>query len=454
MGKNAHDTIIHNALIVNEDRTFRGYVCIKGEFISEVNGGDMPDGYTASAARVIDAGGKMLLPGAIDDHVHFRDPGLTEKGDMATESRAAVAGGVTSFMDMPNTKPQTVTNKDWEAKMDRAAQASVANYAFWIGATDCNFGCLESMDYTQVPGIKIFVGSSTGNMTMHDQSALKRIFSGIPDIIKAVHAEDDSIIRENARKERESNPGDIPIGRHPHIRSREACVKATEACIALAGEATSRLQVMHVSTEDELKLLTPGDEKAVTAETCVQYLWWDSDDYARLGSKIKCNPAIKDSNDREALREAVRKGLIDIIATDHAPHLPADKQGDALTAASGIPLIQFSLPMMLQLAENGIFDVPLVVEKMCHAPARIFGIDRRGFLRPGYYADLVIAGRCNDDHATVIKEEILSKCGWSPLEGEKLNWRVSSTWVNGKEVWDGCRITATCPGRPLAFRKG
>lgn len=445
-------TLIHNAIIVNEGSTRRGWVLTDGCRIDSTGEGEPPHSVREAADVAEDAGGQLLLPGAIDEHVHFRDPGLTMKADIASESRAAVAGGVTTFFDMPNTVPQTTSIAAWQQKMDRAEEVSVANYAFWIGATDSNMEELLCADYTRIPGVKVFMGSSTGNMALGRKDSLRRLFHEVKARF-AVHAEDDEVIKANAAAMREKYaPGDVPVECHPLIRSREACLKATEAAIALAREENAALQVMHISTADELKCFTPGGDpatKRLTAETCVQYLWWSDEDYARLGAKMKCNPAIKSLSDRDALRKAVADGTIDVIATDHAPHLIADKTGGALSAASGIPLIQFSLPMMLTLARRGVFGMETVVEKMCHAPARIFGVTGRGFIRPGYFADLVLADVSRD--FLVEEGYVLNKCGWTPLAGESLSARITATWVNGHKVWNGTEIDDTYKGYPVLF---
>lgn len=447
-------TLIYNARIVNEGTSFTGYVMIDGKRIAAVGQGEPPQPLHRDAESTVDAAGKLLLPGAIDEHVHFRDPGLTRKADIATESRAAVAGGITTFFDMPNTIPQTTTIKAWEEKMQRASEVSVANYAFWIGAADNNLEELLIADYSRIPGVKAFVGSSTGDMALRRRDALKEVMQQVKALI-AVHAEDDAIIAANAAREKKAYaPDEVPVERHPAIRSREACISATASVVEMARATGARLQVMHISTADELSLFTSGTplpEKRVTAETCVQYLWWCEEDYPRLGSKIKCNPAIKSAADRDALRRAVNEGLIDVIATDHAPHLADDKQGGALTAASGIPLIQFSLPMMLTLAGRGVMSVETVVEKMCHAPARIFGVLDRGFIREGYFADLVMV----DPHAehTIMPSYVLSRCGWSPLAGENLSAKVEATWVNGHMAWNGTSIDDSHIGLPVLFKK-
>ncbi|MEZ3590493.1 MAG: dihydroorotase [Muribaculaceae bacterium] len=444
-------TLIHNALIVNEGRSFEGYVVIDGEFIAEVGEGSVPPGLSDTCDKAEDAGGAMLLPGAIDEHVHFRDPGLTYKADIATESLAAVAGGVTSFIDMPNTKPLTVTLDALDAKYRRAAECSVANYAFFIGATNNNVDTLLKCDYTRVPGVKLFLGSSTGNMLVNDEAALRRLFAEVKAVI-AVHAESEAVIRANRERIVAERGEELPVGVHSEIRDARACYESTEMAVALAREYDARLHVLHISTADELRFFTPGPVagKRITAETCPHYLLFSTDDYATLGGRIKCNPAIKGAADRDALRRAVADGRIDVVATDHAPHLLAEKEGTALTATSGMPMVQFSLPMMLTLASEGMFTSETVVERMCHAPATLFGIDRRGFIHPGYYADLAVVAPC--DPYTVADADVVSRCGWTPLAGLTLRHRVRSTYVNGTRAWHDGRPDCTPNARPLRFK--
>ncbi len=450
-------TIIHNACIINATGRIHGYVCVDADgIIADVQQGSPSDALLIKASRVIDANGAWLLPGVIDEHVHFRDPGLTRKADVATESRAAAAGGITSVMDMPNTAPPTTSIEAWQAKMQRYADACIVNYACWIGASANNLDQLLAADYTRVPGVKIFAGTSTGNMAVDGDDLFKRIFSEVP-ALKAVHAEDDAVIADNTARiiEQYGSPEAVPVYEHPIIRSRRACTECTDRLVKLRQATDARLQVMHISTADELQYFTaeaqrPLAEKRLTAETCVQYLWWCDADYERLGARIKCNPAIKADSDRLALLEAVRDGRIDVIATDHAPHLSDDKQGGALKAASGIPLIQFSLPMMLELARRGYFTVETVVEKMCHAPAVIFGIEGRGSIATGCHADMVLVS-AGDTTYIVEHEMIQSKCAWSPLEGTALHHRVLATWVNGRQVWNGSECTDSGAAQPLRF---
>ena len=424
---------IHNARIVNLGREYTGYVAIDGEFIHAMGDGAAPEALLAASQEVIDAAGMLLIPGCIDDHVHFREPGLTHKADIASESRAAVAGGVTSYMDMPNTKPLTITAEALEEKFDIAARSSVANYSFFIGATNDNIDTLLSIDNKRVAGVKLFLGSSTGNMLVDESDVLHRLFRECRTLI-SVHSEED-----------------LSVFYHPLIRSAEACYVCTERAVELARRYGTRLHVAHISTARELELFwaEPLLDKRITAEACVHHLWFTDNDYASLGTRIKCNPAIKTTADRNALRDAVNNGAIDLIATDHAPHLLSEKQGGALTAASGSPYVQFSLIMMLELVRQGVFSTVTVVEKMCHAPAMLYNIDRRGILRPGYYADIVLIDT-NTRH-TVTKEDVLSKCGWSPLEGTTFHSRVVKTFVNGKCIYSDGVVADNLASHPLKF---
>lgn len=445
------DTLIDNARIVTDGNITLGYVAIEGELIAEVGEGRAPAELTAEAGTTIDAAEKLLLPGCIDEHVHFRDPGLTHKADMASESRAAVAGGVTSFIDMPNTVPQTVTTATVYDKISHAAEVSVANYGFFIGATNSNFEELMNADYSRIAGVKLFLGSSTGNMLVDNENMLKRVFEQVPALI-AVHAEDEGVIRRNRAAVIERHGENLPIEFHPVIRSHEACYNATSLAVELARRSGARLHVMHISTARELELFEPGpmEGKKITAETCPQYLLFTDEHYEMLGARIKCNPAIKRPADREALRRGVSDGRIDVIATDHAPHLPEEKNGTALTAVSGMPMVQFSLAVMLELVREGYFSIEQVVEKMSHNPARLFGIDRRGFIREGYYADMVLF----DDECepyTLTDEDVLSKCGWTPLAGMTLHGRPDITWVNGNVAYRYGIVFNARKGKALKF---
>ncbi len=421
--------ILHNALIVNRGAIGHGWVAVEGERIAATGRGPLPESLAASAgAEIRDLGGSYLMPGAIDTHVHFREPGLTRKATMASESRAALAGGVTSVIDMPNTVPQTVSIDAWEDKMERAAASMAVNYAFFIGATHTNFEELMRADYSRCPGVKVFMGSSTGGMLLDDDSALRRLWSDIPALI-AVHAEDQAMVADatHRAKARAGDAEDLPVTMHPALRPAAACVEATRRAVEMARRYGTRLHVAHVSTAAELQFATPGHDvraKRITFETAPQYLIFDSSDYRRLGARIKCNPAVKEAADREALRRAVTSGLIDTIATDHAPHLLSEKQGGALKAVSGMPMVQFSLPVMMDLFAPGT-----VAQVMAHNPAEAFRIEGRGYLDPGCYADMAVVERV--EPYTVADTDTLSLCRWTPLAGTVLRHRVTAAWVNG-----------------------
>ncbi|MBR2301963.1 MAG: dihydroorotase [Bacteroidaceae bacterium] len=440
--------LISNPTIVNEGRQFVGSVVIDNNIIEAIlDKGVKPEG---EFDHIVDATGMFLIPGVIDDHVHFREPGLTEKATIASESRAAAAGGVTSFMEMPNTKPQTTTIEALQQKYEIAANDSVVNYSFWFGATTNNSHLFRLLDKEQVCGIKLFMGASTGNMLVDGNSALEEIFKSATLPI-AVHCEDSAIITENARRIQQEVGEEPDVTYHPQIRSRVACYESTKKAIEFAKRYDATLQIMHISTKEEVELLETGENKKITAEATPAHLLFCDKEYSTLGTKIKCNPAIKSEEDREALRVAVKEGKIDLLGTDHAPHRIEDKQGGALKAASGIPTIQFSLRAMLGLCDKGIFDIETIVEKMCHAPARIFNIDRRGYIREGYYADIVLLKQGNT--LPVAKEEILSKCSWSPFEGECFNWSIAQTWVNGQCVYADGKITDDVRGRAIRFNR-
>lgn len=445
--------LIHNVYIVNEMQSWHGYVVVCDDKIARVGKGD-PETELMKCELVINGDGRLLLPGVIDTHVHFRDPGLTHKGDMATESRAAVAGGVTSFIDMPNTKPLTVSIAAVEDKMRRAEAVSVANYAFFIGATDSNIDELVNADYTKVAGVKLFMGSSTGNMLVDNEEAMERIFSEVPALI-AVHAEDETRLQKRREAIIKSYGENLPMDFHPVLRDHSVCYEASRRIVEVARKYNKRLHLLHVSTADELELLQAGEnvkDKLITAETCPQYLAFSDEQYPMLGSRIKCNPAIKRPADRDALRQAIENGLIDTIATDHAPHLPQEKQGTALTATSGMPLIQFSLPLMLQMADEGVFSIPRIVQKMCHAPADLFDIDRRGYIREGYYADLVLVNNECEPY-TITDQWVMSRCGWTPLAGLTIGNKVDMTLVNGRVAYRHGVVFDTPLGRPLSFKR-
>jgi dihydroorotase len=442
--------LIKNATIVNEGRTFIGSVLIEGERIKAVFEENKPIEIKKPFTE-IDASGLLLIPGLIDDQVHFRDPGLTHKGDLYTESRAAVAGGVTSFMDMPNTRPQATTLELLEEKYALAAQKSLANYSFLMGVTNDNIDELKKVDAHKVAGVKMFMGSSTGNMLVDNEQTLNRIFAEIPMLI-VTHCEDETTIQQNISHYKALLGEEIPIEYHPLIRSAEACYKSSSYAVELATKYNSRLHVFHLSTAREMSLFTndkPLKEKRITAEVCIHYLWFSDADYANYGNRIKWNPAIKSESDRLALIEAVNNNLIDVIATDHAPHLWPEKEGSCLKAASGGPMVQHSLVAMLQMVKQGIFSLEKVVEKMCHATAELFRIEDRGFIRPGYYADLVLVDL--NRPWTVTQENILYKCGWSPFEGTKFDASVLQTWVNGKLVYDNGEFDESVRGKRILF---
>lgn len=444
--------LIHNAAIVDDNRHFHGYVATKGRFITHVGAGNPPVSLFETCESVIDAGGKLLIPGVIDTHVHFRDPGLTHKGDMLSESLAALEGGVTSVIDMPNTKPATVTTAAVDDKIADASQKMKCNYGFFIGTTNNNIEELRRADYTKIAGVKLFLGSSTGNMLVDDDSTLNQLFASVEAPI-AVHAESEAIVSANKRDALAKFPqGEVPIAEHSRIRSREACVEASRLAIDLAVKHRHKLHLLHVSTADELSLLTPTARRFVTAETAPHYLWFTSSDYDRLGSRIKCNPAIKEESDRKALTEAVADGFIATVATDHAPHLLSEKEGDGVTATSGMPGIKYSLPLMLELSRQGKVSHARIVDAMCNNPARIFSIDRRGFLRPGYYADLTLVDTDAEPYI-VADADAGGKCGWTPYAGTTLHSRVALVAVNGEVVLDAeKRPDSTTPcGLPLRF---
>lgn len=452
----AGSTLIRDIRIVNEGCIRKGSVLIDNCVISKVMlcsepGYEMVLRQAESYAEEIigDNADAMLLPGVIDDQVHFREPGATAKGCIASESAAAVLGGTTSFMDMPNNNPPAVTLEALEEKYAIAARDSCANYSFYIGATNDNIGELRCADPHRICGIKVFMGSSTGNMLVDSQDALEEIFS-LQGRLIATHCEDEATIRNNLAAAR-ARYGDnsIPFSAHPHIRSREACIISSAKAVELARKHGSRLHVLHVSTADEIEMISAArrNHPGISAEVCVHYMWFDDRDYEKYGSLIKCNPAVKTSSDREAITAAVRKGIVQAVATDHAPHLYAEKMHDYLHAPSGLPTIQHSLVMMLQLVERGCFPMEQAVRMMSHSPADLFRIDRRGYIREGWWADLVIVRR----HPwTVSKENIAYRCGWSPLEGQTFDWTVTDTFVNGaRTVREGKLTSERNPARIL-----
>jgi dihydroorotase len=437
-------TLIKGATIVNEGRAFSGCIAFDDDIITDIFENQQPD---ASYDNVIDASGCYILPGVIDDHVHFREPGLTDKADIDSESKAAAAGGVTTYFDMPNTLPQTTTPEALEEKFSIAATKSHVNYSFFFGATNDNVTDFSKLDIHRIPGIKLFMGSSTGNMLVDKREALERIFTTAPMPIMA-HCEDTDIINRNMQEAKANGCDDPDISLHMHIRSEEACYNSTKLAVDLAKASGARLHVAHLTTARELELF--GSDSNITAEATVGHLFFTSDDHQQLGAKIKVNPAIKTASDRDALRQALSNGKIDVVGTDHAPHLLHQKQGGSSKATSGMPMIQFSLVTMLELVDNGVLTIERLAELMCHNPARLFEVRQRGFLRKGYHADMVIV-RPNSAW-TVTKDTILSKCGWSPMEGHTYNWKVEKTICNGHIVYSNGTVDSNYIGRPVTFR--
>lgn len=439
---------IKNAILVNEGRIFTGGVLIDNDRIEEIVEGR--DGQPSIPADTeTDAEGCYLLPGIIDTHVHFREPGLTHKADFESESRAAAAGGVTTVLDMPNTLPQTTTPEAFEEKLQTAARKCCVNYGLFFGATCDNATALAKLNVRKAAGIKLFMGSSTGNMLIDQPEALAQVFQNTRIPVVA-HCEDTGTIRANMERHQRIYGDDPDVSYHSAIRSAEACLKSTKAAIALASEYGTRLHVAHVSTRAELKLIAQAGPN-VTAEACLPHLLFTDTDYARLGSRIKCNPAVKTADDRTALRKALLSGEISTVATDHAPHLLREKAGGAVRAASGMPMVQFSLPAMLDLVEEGVLALTDVVRLMCHEPARIFQIENRGYLREGCKADLVLLRRTP---WTLTPNRIESKCNWSPLEGHTFRWQVEKTCCNGFLLYSGGQITDTSfRGQPVTFNR-
>ena len=443
-------TLVKGGTLVNEGRTFNGSLVIENEKITRIiEGNHTPE---ASYDEVIDASGCFVLPGVIDDHVHFREPGLTEKADIDTESRAAAAGGVTTYFDMPNTVPQTTTLEALDEKFALAATKSHVNYSFFFGATNDNVSLFPQLDIHRIPGIKLFMGSSTGNMLVDRKDALDRIFSTAPLPIMT-HCEDTEIINRNMAEAKQKYGDDPNVNHHPEIRSEEACYESTRLAVELATKHQARLHIAHLTTARELSFLTPHSSlltPRITGEATVSHLYFCDRDYQALGTRIKCNPAVKTERDRDALREALNDGRIAVIGTDHAPHLLSQKEGGCARAASGMPMIQFSLVTMLELVDQGVLSLERLVELMCHNPARLFEVRQRGFLREGYQADVVLV-RPNTGW-TVTKDLIQSRCGWSPMEGHMYLWRVERTLCNGHTVYEQGRVDTDYIGQPVEFR--
>jgi dihydroorotase len=442
--------LIKNAKIVNEGKIVEGDVLIENEFIVEIAEKISPK---SANCKIIDAEGSYLIPGAIDDQVHFREPGLTHKGTIETESRAAVAGGVTSFIEQPNTVPNAVTQELLEEKYQIASQTSYANYSFMMGGTNDNLEEVLKTNPRNVAGIKLFLGSSTGNMLVDNQETLEKIFSSTKMLI-AVHCEDETTIKNNLEKYKAEFGEDIPVTVHHLIRSEEACYLSSSKAIELAKKTGARLHVFHLSTAKEMELFTnkiPLEEKQITAEVCVHHLWFTDEDYKTKGNLIKWNPAVKTANDKAALWEALLDDRIDVIATDHAPHTLEEKQQSYLKAPSGGPLVQHSVVAMFETFHQGKISVEKIVEKMCHNPAKIFKIEKRGFIKEGYYADLAIV---NPGLPWNVKEEnIFAKCGWSPFEGYNFKSRISHTFVNGELVFQNFKVKDKKVGKRLLFER-
>ncbi len=443
-------TLIKDATIVNEGLKFKGSVLINGEKIEKVFPHVLPIGFDLKEVEVIDAKGLYLLPGVIDDQVHFREPGLTHKGDLTTESRAAVAGGVTTYMEMPNTNPQAVTQKLLQDKYDRAAEVSAANYSFYMGATNDNLEEVLKTDPTKVCGIKVFMGSSTGNMLVDDEQTLSEIFKHAPTLV-ATHCEDEKTILKNTEIARGRYGENVPISRHAHIRSDEACYLSSSKAVELASKFNTRLHILHLTSAKEMSLFDVGKvtDKKITAEVCVHHLWFDERDYIKYGTKIKWNPSIKCQKDKEALWEALLSDKIDVIATDHAPHTIEEKNNTYFKAPSGGPLVQHSLVAMLEMSKKGFITIEKIIQKMCHAPAELFCVENRGYIREGYFADLVLVNP--NKSWTVSPENILYKCGWSPFEGTEFSHYVVSTFVNGDLVYENGKVKNNVRGKQLSF---
>ncbi|MFT5056029.1 MAG: dihydroorotase [Pseudoalteromonas distincta] len=441
--------LIKNGLLINENQQYVADIYVEDGFIAEIN----KNGITRSADKIINADGKWVLPGVIDDQVHFREPGLTHKAEIYTEAKAAVAGGTTSYMEMPNTNPQATTQEELAKKYARAAACSVGNYSFFMGGTNDNIDEVLKTDPATVCGIKLFMGSSTGDMLVDNEDTLRGIFSKTPMLI-ATHCEDEASIRKNTAEFVAKYGEDIPMEAHPLIRNEEACYLSSKMASDLAKEYNARLHILHISTAKEIELFTnkiPMAEKRITAEVCVHHLTFNDTHYAQKGSLIKCNPAIKSEADQKALWYALNNDYLDIIATDHAPHTWEEKQNKYAKAPSGLPLVQHSLQLMLEHAKMGKITVNKVIQKMCHAPADLFGVQKRGYLREGYHADIVILNP--ETQVEVSKSNILYKCGWSPLEGEIFTTAIEQTIVSGHIAYAFGKFDESKKGERLTFGK-
>lgn len=442
--------LIKGATLINEGKRKTADVRLKGNFIETVSAEVLEP---EAGETVVNAAGRYLIPGAIDDQVHFREPGLTHKADIYTESRAAVAGGITSFMEMPNTNPQTLTQELLAQKYQIGSEKSLANYSFFMGASNNNLTEVLKTDPKTVCGVKVFMGSSTGNMLVDDQQTLDGIFRECPMLI-ALHCEKEAIIRENLARYQTEYPAGIPVTAHPKIRSAEACYASSSEAVALAEKYGTRIHILHISTAKETSLFRndiPLTQKKITAEACVHHLWFTDADYETRGNFIKWNPAIKSAADREAVRAAVLDGRIDVLATDHAPHTLEEKSMEYGKAPGGGPLVQHALPALFELTRQGVFTPELVVQKFSHNVADLFQIDRRGYIREGYYADLVLIDP--DAPQTVSKTNVLYKCGWSPFEGDTFTHAVTHTWVNGNLVYENGIFDETVRGMRMLFNR-
>ena len=445
--------LLKNGIIINEGLSQKGDILITGEKIAGIFIGGVPADFNEDKHEVMDLDGMSILPGVIDDQVHFREPGLTHKAGILSESRAAVAGGITSFMEMPNTDPQTTSQKHLEEKHKLARERSMANYSFYMGATNDNLEELKACNPAEVCGIKVFMGSSTGNMLVDNNSTLEAIFSQVK-LPVAVHCEDEQTVRANLAAARQVYGDDIPMFMHALIRSSEACERSSRKAVELAVKYNTRLHLLHLSTQEEMRLLKNDEKlsvKRITAEACVHHLWFNIDDYAGKGSLIKWNPSVKYESDRKALIDAVKEGYIDVIATDHAPHTLAEKKKAYTSCPSGAPMVQHALPAMFTLADKYNIAPERIVELMCHNPAILFNIKNRGFVREGYAADLVVI----DPKGSTVpeKDNILYKCQWSPLEGSKMKTRVLYTFVNGQLVYDNGSFAENYRGKALEFQR-
>ena len=443
-------TIIKNAKIVNEGNIFEGDILIENEIIKEI---DSSISVKSGDTIVVDAEGNYVLPGMIDDQVHFREPGLTHKANIETESKAALAGGITSFIEMPNTKPQTTTVEKLEEKFAIAANTSYANYSFMFGGTNDNLDEILKVDTKNVAGLKLFLGSSTGNMLVDDPEVLEKIFSST-DMVISVHCEDEGTIRDNLAKYKEEYGDDIPMHFHPIIRSEEACYLSSSKAIELAKKTGARLHVFHLSTGKETNLFSnkiPLKDKKITSEVCIHHLWFSDEDYKRKGSRIKWNPAVKTPSDRDQLLKALLDNRIDVIATDHAPHTIEEKSNPYTSAPSGGPLVQHDLVALLEMYHQDKISIEKIVEKACHNPAILFDVEKRGYIKEGYFADLVIADL--NSPWTVNKDNILYKCGWSPFEGNTFKSRITHTFVNGQLVYNNFKVLDVKAGKRLTFNR-